>query len=1017
MTEILTQHIPARPSPGLTRAASPTAHQGGDGKCTTGAPQPTPPFKLKGRSDIIIGTWNVRTLHATGKVKELTHEMERYQWNVIGLCEVRWKNFGELSTEEGHKIYFSGREDRHEHGVGFLIHKNITNCVMGCRPVSSRIITIRLRATPFNITIIQIYAPTSGHDDREVEDFYDQLQDIVDQTPGKDIVVVQGDWNAKIGEDACTNWADTCGHSCNDLTNDRGLRLLEFARYNNLLLANTLGQHKKSRRWTWQSPNGEHRNQIDYILVRKRFKSCIKTAKTRSFPGADIGSDHNLVLMAFHLHLKKIAKQGSSRLRFDLDKLKDPEIAEVFRATIGGKFAPLTTLYESETDIDLVTDAFNTTIIETAKEILGRKRAIKKPWVSANILELCDERRKLKSVKSTTEGAPKYRAINKKIRKDMKKAKEEWIEQQCSDIDENLQMNNSKKAYKIVKDLTSTKQSRVSTIQDKSAKCITEEHEILKRWTEYCSELYNEDSKGDLSVLNCPMSTNTDKHSILREEVELAVQKLKKGKSAGADNIPGELIQAGGDPVINILTNMCNTIWQTGEWPTPWTQSLVITLPKKGNLQLCQNYRTISLISHPSKVMLMIILNRLKPQAEQIIAEEQAGFRAGRSTTEQIFNLRVLCEKHLQHQSDLYHVFIDFKKAFDRVWHAALWATMHKFNINANLIEVIKNLYNRATSAVLFNSKLGDWFKTTVGVRQGCLLSPILFNLFLERIMTDVLEDHVGTVSIGGRIITNLRFADDIDGLAGSEDELKELTAKLEKTAEAYGMEINAEKTKVMANRTFSSEIRINGQKLEEVSSFKYLGAIISDEGSKPEILARMAQTTAALSKLKNIWQSKKLSLKSKIRLMRSLTMSVFLYGCEAWTLTADLQRRISALEMRCFRRILNISYTEHTTNEAVHNKITAVIGPYEDLLTSIKKKKLRWYGHVARSGGLAKTIMQGTVQGGRKRGRQKKRWEDDIKEWTGLSFTDSQRAAQDRDKWREIVFSPRWCPNDPPTG
>ena len=155
---------------------------------------------------------------------------------------------------------------------------------------------------------------------------------------------------------------------------------------------------------------------------------------------------------------------------------------------------------------------------------------------------------------------------------------------------------------------------------------------------------------------------------------------------------------------------ICNKIWQTREWPILWTQSLVITLPKKGNLQQCQNYQTISLISHPSKVMLKIILNRLKPQAEKIIAEEQAGFRAGRSTTEQIFNLRILCEKYLQHQQDLYHVFIDFKKAFDRVWHAALWATMKKYNISANLIRVIKHLYDKATSAVLFNSSIGDWF-------------------------------------------------------------------------------------------------------------------------------------------------------------------------------------------------------------------------------------------------------------------------------------------------------------------
>ena len=137
---------------------------------------------------------------------------------------------------------------------------------------------------------------------------------------------------------------------------------------------------------------------------------------------------------------------------------------------------------------------------------------------------------------------------------------------------------------------------------------------------------------------------------MLRKEMEAAVQSLKKWKSAGVDNISAELVQAGGEDVITTLTTICNKIWQTGEWPTPWTQSLVIILPKKGNLQQCQNYRTISLISTPpppSKVMLKIILKRPKLQAEEIIAEEQACFRVGRSTTEQIFNLQILCEKYL----------------------------------------------------------------------------------------------------------------------------------------------------------------------------------------------------------------------------------------------------------------------------------------------------------------------------------------------------------------------------------
>ena len=154
--------------------------------------------------------------------------------------------------------------------------------------------------------------------------------------------------------------------------------------------------------------------------------------------------------------------------------------------------------------------------------------------------------------------------------------------------------------------------------------------------------------------------THTDNdHPILCKEVEAAVQSSKKGESAGVNKIPAELVQADGEDVITVFTTVCHKIWQTGEWPIQWTQSLVITC----NLQQC---RTISLISHQSKVMLKIILNRLKPRAE-VIAEEQAGLRAGRSTTEQIFNLRILCEKYLQHQQYLYHVFIDFKKAFDRV--------------------------------------------------------------------------------------------------------------------------------------------------------------------------------------------------------------------------------------------------------------------------------------------------------------------------------------------------------------
>ena len=229
-------------------------------------------------------------------------------------------------------------------------------------------------------------------------------------------------------------------------------------------------------------------------------------------------------------------------------------------------------------------------------------------------------------------------------------------------------------------------------------------------------------------------------------------------------------------------------------------------------------------------------------------------------------------------------------------------------------------------------------------------------------------------------------------------------------------MEIGPDKTKVMTNNPngFQREIKIKGQRLEEVENFKCLGAIISNEGSKPEILFRIAQTTAALSRLKIIWRDKDISLASKVKLIRMLILSIFLYACESWTLKAEIERRIQALEMRCCRRLLNISYKDHVSNEGVRNRIQNATRVHDDL-TMVKKRKLRWYGHISRTSGMTKTILQKTVKGARRRGRQKKRWEDNIKEWVGIGFGDSLRAAEDREGWKGIVATSSVVPRRPP--
>ncbi|XP_052271442.1 uncharacterized protein LOC127872153 [Dreissena polymorpha] len=355
----------------------------------------------------------------------------------------------------------------------------------------------------------------------------------------------------------------------------------------------------------------------------------------------------------------------------------------------------------------------------------------------SDVLNLCDKRRDLKKKKNDTEGANQYKAVNQEIKKSMKKAKENWIKEQCQDINDSLETNNSKKAYHLVKDLTSTKQGRTTTIPDKDKKCLTKEQDILKR---------------------------------------------------------------------------------------------------------------------------------LKSQAEKIIAEEQAGFRQGRSTTEQIFNLKILCERYLQHQQDLYLVFVDFKKAFDRcrILQQQHWGLVQNHS----------------------------WSETRL------LLSPTLFNIFLDRIVTEALEDSEGTIS--------------------------------------------AEKTKLMTNNTngSSTDIKVCGEKVETVKSFKYLGAIVIDAGSKSEIFTRIAQTTAAHTKLKTILKDRNIALSSKIRLMRALVMFRFLY---AW---------------------------------------------------------------------LAKAVLQGTVKGGRRRGRKRKRWEENVSEWTGMRLSEAFRQSERRDEWRELVARSSVVPN-----
>ncbi|KAB0372055.1 hypothetical protein FD755_015847, partial [Muntiacus reevesi] len=246
-----------------------------------------------------IGTWNVGSTNQ-GKLEVVKQEMARVNVHILGISELKWTGMGEFNSDD-HYIFYCGQESLRRNGVAIIVNKRVRNAVLGCNLKNDRMISVRFQGKSFNITVIQAYAPTSNPEEAEVEWFYEDLQDLLELIPKKDVLFVIRDWNAKVGSQETPGVTGKFGLG---VRNEAGQRLIEFCQENALVIANTLFQQHKRRLYTWRSPDGQHRNQIDYILCNQRWRSSIQSAKTR--PGADCGSDHELLITKFRLKLKRV---------------------------------------------------------------------------------------------------------------------------------------------------------------------------------------------------------------------------------------------------------------------------------------------------------------------------------------------------------------------------------------------------------------------------------------------------------------------------------------------------------------------------------------------------------------------------------------------------------------------------------------------------------------------------------------------------------------------------------------
>jgi len=946
-----------------------------------------------------IGTWNVRSLLSAGKLANVIQEMERLNINVLGLSETKWPGTKTFESNN-HIIFCSGGEDNkpQTYGTAIIIPKYLKNSVLNFIPFSERMAMIQLAGDKVNFNIIQVYAPTASKSDQEIEDFYSQLKQLGTSTKKHDINIVMGDFNAKVGKGKV---ADIIGDYGLGTRNERGDRLLQFCTEENFSIMNTWFKLPPRRLYTWKSPQDKNnnivRNQIDYILINKRFKTSILGAQT--YPGADVSSDHNPVVAKIRVKLKTLKKPQINK-KPDLEKLKgNNPLGNNIKLKLNDNLKSINLTQVEPYSSDDLWQPIKNTILKVQKEELGYvKKQMKQKWMTVEILQLMEERRQHKD-----KDAQKYKEIQNIIRRKIKLAKENWLNNKCGEIEELIRKNDNFSLHKKLKEAANIyKQFPTTNMIDINNKIILTKTEKLKTWSNYVYNTFNDDRR-EPAIQFEPTGP-----SILKSEVENAIRQAKTGKACGPDEVFTEMLKHLNGANISTITQLFNKIYDTGIISSEWLKSVFITLPKKTSSRRCEDYRLISLMSHTLKIFLKVIQNRIKNKCEAILQKTQFGFRSGLGTREAVFCLQVLLQRCLEHQKEVYLCFIDYEKAFDTVQHQKLLEQLHQIGLDGKDIRIIKNLYWNQIAILKFENELTSEIPICRGVRQGCILSPLLFNIYSEIIFKKALEEEEIGIQVNGHWINNIRYADDTVLIAETENDLQHMVNRIRMESEPIGLKINKSKTKVMKISKKSNiiniiNIKLDDVSLEQVKNYKYLGTLINENlDTEIEIKSRIEQARQSFMKWKNLLCHRSLNINTRIRTLKCYIWSILLYGVETWTIKQTTVKKLEAVEMWFYRRMLKISWTKKISNL----QVLQTINKERELLTTIMNRKSRYLGHIMRNDKyqLLQLILEGKIAGKRRPGRRTTSWLKNISQWTNTSTEKLLHSALDRNAFRKLV-------------
>ena len=971
------------------------------------------------RTKTVFGTWNVRTMYETGKSVQVARELRNYSIDVLGLCETHWIQSGRTMLSTGEHILYSGHEDenaRHSEGVGFMLSKKASKSLVQWEPVSPRIITARFNSRDFKVTFIQCYAPTNEQDEERKAEFYNQLQNVLDRQKKKDMLIVLGDFNAKIGS-VNMGRDRVMGRYGLGTMNENGELFADFCAFNGLVIGGSIFPHKRIHKVTWVSPNRTTENQIDHICIGKRFRRSL--LDVRAYRGADVSSDHHLVIGKVKLKLKNYASgKEKTGARYDINQLNDGEMRNKFNVACSNRFDVLSSLIDGDMEPTNVEDMWKDikdVWLDSCEEVIGRPTNKQMEWVTKDSLLAIEKRRnakagvnRAKTTESKVEAIQEYSAADRDVKRSIRKDKRHFFDELSCKAEAAAGKCNMKELYDITRKLSGKKQRSEKPVKEKDGRLLAKDEDQLRRWAEHFQEILNRPQPSDMPDIppaEKPLTVNLNRPS--RTEIRKAIKALKNNKAPGPDGVPAEALKASIQVSTEMLYELFGKIWISEVVPKDWTCSHIVKLPKKGTLDQCKNYRGISLLSVPGKVLSRIMLDRLKIELDKQLREEQAGFRSERSCTDQIATLRIIIEQSLEWNSPLYVNFIDFEKAFDSVNREFLWKVMRHYGIPEKFVMIIKNMYDQAQSRVIHNGQLSEPFNISTGVRQGCLLSPVLFLLVLDWIMRKTTANkNYGIQWTLTSQLNDLDFADDIALVSHNRTQMQQKTKLMASTASSAGLYINTEKTKTLRINTVCQEsILVNDKQIENVDNFVYLGSVVTvDGGADQDILARVGKARTAFMMLKNIWSAKYISLKTKLKIFNSNVKSVLLYGCETWRATKRNMQHLQVFINKCLRRILGIRWPDRIRNEELWRRTGQ-----DPIQMDMTKRKWGWLGHTLRKPppSVARHVIRWNPQGHRKRGRPRNSWRRTLETEAaqrGHSMASLERAAANRVRWRAII-------------